>query len=77
MPPKPLPPARRSCRPLAGDTLETIAARELPELPSEKAIASLRAWNPHLGGLRRNFQYVLVSDVVFLEDGKTESGGFA
>ncbi len=77
MPPKPLPPARRSCRPLAGDTLETIAARELPELTPETAIAKLRAWNPHLGGQRRNFQYVLVSDVVFLEAGATEQGGFA
>ena len=77
MPAKPLPPARRCCRPRAGDTLETIADRELPELPREEAIASLRAWNPHLGGLRRNFQYVLVSDVVFLEAGTTERGGFA
>lgn len=77
MPPKPLAPARRSCRPRAGDTLETIAARELSELPTETALASLRAWNPHLGGLRRNFQYVLVSDVVFLESGLAEQGGFA
>jgi hypothetical protein len=77
MPLKPLPPARRSCRPRAGDTLETIAARELPGVPRETAVASLREWNPHLGGLRRNFQYVLVSDVVFLEGGATEQGGFA
>ena len=75
MPPKPLPPLRRSCTPRADDTIATIAARELPGVPVEQAVVQLRAWNPHLQ--RRRGDYVLVSDVVFLEPGATEQGGFA
>jgi hypothetical protein len=75
MPPKPLPPVRRSCSPRSGDTLASIAARELPEVPAKQAVALLREWNPHL--MRRRFDEVLVSDVVFLEPGPTEQGGFA
>lgn len=77
--PKPLSPARRSCRPRTGDTLETIAARELPALPADESAALLRDWNPHLGFGRRNYRYVLVSDVIFLEPAPTPTklGGFA
>lgn len=76
---KPLAPVRRSCRPQSDDTLERIAARELPATPLEEAIALLRSWNPHLGFGRRNYQYVLVSDVIFLEPAPvpTGQGGFA
>ena len=75
---KPLAPARRSCRPVTGDTLESIAARELPGLPPEEAQSRLREWNPHLAFGRRNFSYVLVSDIVFLEPAavSTRQGGF-
>ena len=75
--PRPLSPTRRSCRPQPNDTLETLAARELPELPVDEAVALLKEWNPHLGFGRRNFQYLLVSDLVFVEPGGGGIGGFA
>jgi hypothetical protein len=65
--PRSLSPTRRWCRPSATETLESIAARELADLPPQDALARLREWNPHLTRLRRNYQYLLVSDVVFLE----------
>jgi len=64
---KPLSPTRRFIRPLATDTLETVAARELPGVSAEEAVALLREWNPHLTRLRRNYGYLLVSDIVFVE----------
>ncbi len=63
----PLAPLRRSVRPQAQDTLETLAQRELPDQPLESAVESLRAWNPHLGFGRRNYQYLLVSDIIYLD----------
>jgi hypothetical protein len=72
---KPLAPVRRSVRPAASDTLESIAARELPGVPD--AVAKLREWNPHL--LRRQSNYILVSDIVFIEAPPqlTAQGGWA
>ena len=61
-----LSPARRFIRPAPADTWETIAARELPDQPLAEALASLRAWNPHLA-LRRGGGFMLVSDIVFTE----------
>lgn len=63
-----LPPIRRTARPREGDTFESLASRELPELDADEAIELLEAWNPHLG--RAFFptgRPLLVSDLVYLE----------
>ncbi len=63
-----LPPVRRVARPREGDTFETLANRELPDLGADEAVALLEAWNPHLG--RAFFptgRPLLVSDLVYLE----------
>ena len=62
------PRARRHASPQQGDTLETLAARELPELEPGEAQERLRAWNPHLGfSIGRQAQALLVSQIVYLE----------
>jgi hypothetical protein len=75
---KPLAPFRRSCRPSAADTLEVIAARELPAMPRAEAVAALKEWNPHLARGRRDYSKLLVSDIVFLEapPARSEQGGW-
>lgn len=63
-----LPPLRRTARPRQGDTFESLAQRELPELELEEAVALLAAWNPHLGRLfAPTGRPLLVSDLVYLE----------
>ena len=63
-----LPPRRRSVRPRAGDTLASVAERELPGLDAEQAAELLAQWNPHLS---RTFfpagRPLLASDLVYLE----------
>jgi hypothetical protein len=58
-------PARRFVRPVAGATLESIAAQALPSAPAEEALTKLREWNPHLANRRGGM--ILVSDIVFIE----------
>jgi hypothetical protein len=41
-------PTRRWIQPETGDTLASIAARELPELPEAEALRALQSWNLHL-----------------------------
>jgi hypothetical protein len=41
-------PTRRWIQPEPGDTLASIAARELPELPPADAQRALQSWNLHL-----------------------------
>lgn len=65
--PERLAPQRRSIRPRADDTLETVAAREFPDAPLADTVEKLKAWNPHLGFGRRAYQYLLVSDLVYVE----------
>ena len=63
-----LPPLRRAARPREGDTFESLAQRELPDLEVEEAARLLEQWNPHLG--RAFFptgRPLLVSDLVYLE----------
>ena len=63
-----LPPPRRWARPRAGDTLESLARRELPQLAAEQAVKLLGDWNGHL--VRFSFvvgRELLVSDIVYLE----------
>lgn len=66
-PPQPLPPSRRQTRPRSGDTLETLARRELPDLDADEALSRLREWNPHLNAFRVIARPLLVSDIVYLE----------
>jgi hypothetical protein len=60
-----LSPARKFVRPEQDETLEMIAAKHLPGTPPAEAVQTLTAWNPHL--LVRRGNYLLVSDVVFVE----------
>lgn len=60
--------ARRYVSPVQGETLESLAARELPELGIDKAVVSLRTWNPHLiAGLDFGNSTLIVSQIVYLE----------
>jgi hypothetical protein len=65
---------RRSISPGAEDTWQTIAARELPELPLEQAVQTLQSLNLHVfmrpaapAGSPRAGNPILPSDVIFLE----------
>ena len=63
-----LPPLRRTARPREGDTFETLAERELPQLDAAQAARLLSEWNPHLGRrLLPAERPLLVSDLVYLE----------
>jgi hypothetical protein len=58
---------RRWIQPEPGDTLASIAARELPELPAADALRTLQSWNLHLL-LRPGTPGALIgADVVWLE----------
>jgi hypothetical protein len=61
---------RRWASPQPGDTLASLAARELPDLPPEEAAKQVASWNLHLvvrplPGLAPGA--LLGSDVVYLE----------
>jgi N-acyl-D-aspartate/D-glutamate deacylase len=59
--------SRRWIQPEPGDTLESIAARELPALEPAEALRALQSWNLHL--LLRPFPRgsLIGADVVYLE----------
>lgn len=58
---------RRFILPAPGDTLESIAARELPELALAAAMERLQAWNLHIFLMRRPAGLLTGCDVVFVE----------
>jgi len=58
---------RRFILPVPGDTLEAIAARELPHLEATAAMAHLQSWNMHIFLMRRPAGLLTGSDVVFVE----------
>ncbi|HKI75497.1 MAG TPA: hypothetical protein VJ998_12665 [Pseudomonadales bacterium] len=66
-------PVRRSIFPTPDDTWETIAARELPKLDTEQAVASLQSWNLYVFARRtppdspRAGNPILPSDIIFVE----------
>lgn len=73
-------PQRRSTHPLAGDTWEDIAARELRETAPKEAVAQLQSWNLHVFARRvindatgEMRSPILPSDIVFLEGPKARS----
>ena len=62
-----LTPLRRFVTPLAGETLEALAARALPETPVETAMDEIKSYNMHIFVIRRPPGLLLGSDVVFVE----------
>lgn len=59
---------RRFVHPRPGDTLETIAARELPALTPQRAAEELLSWNLHLANrIVGQVKGVLASDIVYVE----------
>ena len=68
-----LSPQRKFISPQPGDTIEIIAAREMPDMPSEDAIAALTSWNLHIFLMRTPHGLVTGSDVVFVEAPQTDS----
>jgi hypothetical protein len=58
---------RRFVTPEAEETLESLAARALPDEPLEAAVERVRGWNLHVFGMRQPRGLLLVSDVVFVE----------
>ncbi len=65
---------RKSIFPGTEDTWDSIAARELNDLPQDQAIANIQSWNLHVFARRapeegspRAGNPILPSDVIFLE----------
>lgn len=58
---------RRFLTPVAGETLDDMAARALPDLPRQEAADRLRSWNLHVFSLRKPAGLLLCSDVIFVE----------
>jgi hypothetical protein len=59
--------ARRWIQPEPGDSFESVARRELPELPAADALRALQSWNLHLL-VRPGLAGALIgADVVYLE----------
>jgi hypothetical protein len=59
--------ARRWVQPEPGDSFETIARRELPELPAAEALRALQSWNLHLLVRPGLGGELIGADVVYLE----------
>lgn len=58
---------RRFVTPLAGETLQALAARALPDEPADSAADQIRSWNLHIFAMRKPAGLLLGSDVVFVE----------
>jgi hypothetical protein len=58
---------RRFVTPAAGETLEDLAARALPDVPAQVAADRIRSLNLHIFALRKPPGLLLCSDVVFIE----------
>jgi len=71
---QPLKRVRRSIFPMADDTWESVAARELPDTPLSEALGLLQSYNLHVymrpsapADSPRAGNPLLPSDVIFLE----------
>jgi len=69
-----LTPRRKTIYPLADDTWETIAARELSDVDTAEACGMLQSWNLHVfmrpgapEGSPRAGNPILPSDLIFIE----------
>jgi len=60
-----LPPLRRFIQPKPGDDWGSIAARELPQVPTADAVDELKSWNLHV--IFRPASMITPSDVIFVE----------
>ena len=67
-------PTRKSIFPESTDTWETIAGRELSDIPAEQAVGMLQSWNLHVfmrpaapEGSPRAGNPILPSDIIFVE----------
>lgn len=65
---------RKSIFPVASDSWESIAARELPEIATADAVGMLQSWNLHVfmrpaaaEGSARAGNPILPSDIIFVE----------
>ena len=65
---------RRTIHPTGEDTWESIATRELSDVPLDEAVARLQSWNLHAYmrptariGSAREGNPILPSDIIFLE----------
>ena len=70
----PLSPTRRFVRPGGNDDWQSIAARELTDVPAEEAVGMLQSWNFHVfmrpappAGSPREGNQILPSDIIFVE----------
>jgi hypothetical protein len=63
----PLSRQRRFVTPATGETLESLAARALPDLAPQEAAEKVKSWNMHIFMLRQPAGLLLCSDVVFVE----------
>jgi len=61
-----IPPVRRYTQPLSGDDWADIAARLLPDMPSDAAVEALESWNLHITFRPPPF-WLTPSDIIFLE----------
>lgn len=58
---------RQFMTPVAGETLQDLAARALPGTPVAEAADRVRSWNLHIFAMRQPPGLLLCSDVVFVE----------
>lgn len=61
--------ARKFVRPLASEDWSAIAARMLPQVDSEEAVAQLQSWNFHvfMRPTGADGHPILPSDIIFVE----------
>ncbi len=62
-----LAPVRRFVTPLPDETVEQIAARALPDMPTHAAVDRIKSWNMHIYVMRRPPGLITGSDIVFIE----------
>ncbi|CAN7409791.1 hypothetical protein LJR164_002584 [Phenylobacterium sp. LjRoot164] len=58
---------RRFVTPMAGESVQDLAARALPDEPLDSAVDQIRSWNLHIFAMRKPAGLILGSDVVFVE----------
>lgn len=62
-----LSPQRRFVTPLPDETVEEIAARAMPGVPTQAAVDQIKSWNLHIYAMRRPAGLLTGSDIVFVE----------
>lgn len=62
-----LSPQRRFVTPLPDETVEQIAARAMPDEPTQAAVDRIKSWNLHIYAMRRPAGLLTGSDIVFVE----------